>query len=61
MPDGGNPFFVISETNQPLCSVGVENTDLLSSGREYRLTVFDQKVEDTVLFFCSYLQRHELP
>lgn len=61
MPDGGNPFFVISETNQPLCSVGVENTDLLSAGREYRLTVFDQKVEDTVLFFCSYLQRHELP
>lgn len=41
MPDGGNLFFVISETNQPLCSVGVENTDLLSVGREYRLAVFD--------------------
>lgn len=47
MPDGGNPFFVISETNQPLCSVEVENTDLLSVGREYRLTVFDHRVEDT--------------
>lgn len=39
MPDGGNPFFAISETNRPLCSVGVENTDLLSVGREYRLAV----------------------
>lgn len=47
MPDGGNLFFVISETNQPLCSVGVENTDLLSVGREYRLAVFDHRVEDT--------------
>ena len=51
MPDGGNPFFVISETNQPPCSVGVEDTDLLSVGREYRLAVFDQRVEDTVLLF----------
>lgn len=47
MPDGGNPFFVISETNQLLCSVGVENTDLLSVGREYRFTVFDHRGEDT--------------
>lgn len=47
MPDGGNPFFTISETNQPLCSVGVENTDLLSVGREYRLTIFAHRVEDT--------------
>ena len=47
MPDGRNPFFVISETNRPLCFVGVENTDLLSVGREYRLTVFDHRVEDT--------------
>lgn len=47
MPDDGNPFFVISETNQPLCSVRVENTDLLSVGREYRLTVFAHRVEDT--------------
>ena len=47
MPDGVNPFFVISETNQPLCSVRVENTDLLSVGREYRLAVFDHRVEDT--------------
>lgn len=47
MPDGGNPFFVISETNQPPCSVGVEDTDLLSAGREYRLTVFYHRVEDT--------------
>lgn len=41
MLDGGNPFFVISisETNQPLCSVGVEDTDLLLIGREYRLTI----------------------
>ena len=39
MLDSGNPFFVISETNQPFCSVGVENTDLLSVGREYRLDV----------------------
>ena len=47
MPDAGNPFITISETNQPLCSVGVENTDLLSVGREYRLTVFAHRVEDT--------------
>lgn len=47
MPDGGNPFFVISETNQPLCPVGVEDTDLLSVGREYRFTVFEHRVEDT--------------
>ena len=45
------PFFVISETNQPLCSVGVENTDLLSVGREYRFTVFDHRVEDTDLLY----------
>ena len=51
MPDGGNPFFVISETNQLLCSVRVEDTDLLSVGREYRLAVFDHRVEDTVLLF----------
>ena len=43
------PFFVISETNQPLCSVGVENTDLLSVGREYRLAVLARRGEDTVL------------
>ena len=49
MPDGGNPFFVISETNQPLFSVGVDDTDLLSVGREYRLTVFARRVEDTRL------------
>lgn len=30
------PFFLIPETNQPPCSVGVEDTDLLSVGREYR-------------------------
>lgn len=48
MPDGGNPFFVISETNQPLCSVGVEDTDLLSVGREYRFTVFSRRVEDQI-------------
>ena len=36
MPDGGNPFSIISETNLPFCSAGVENTDLLSGGREYR-------------------------
>lgn len=36
MPDGGNPFFVILETNQLPCSVRVEDTDLLSVGREYR-------------------------
>ena len=30
------PFFVILETNQPPCSVRVEDTDLLSVGREYR-------------------------
>ena len=39
MPDGGNPFFVISETNQLPYSVRVEDTDSLSIGREYRLTV----------------------
>ena len=39
MPDGGNPFFVISETNKPLCSERVENTDWLSGGREYRSTI----------------------
>ena len=49
MPDGGNPFFVILETNQPPCSVRVEDTDLLSVGREYRLTVFARRVEDTRL------------
>ena len=49
MPDGGNPFFVISETNQPLCSVGVEDTDLLLVGREYRLTVLARRVADTYL------------
>ena len=47
MPGGGNPFFAISETNQPLCLARVENTDLLSIGREYRLTVFIRRVEDT--------------
>ena len=47
MPDGGNPFFVISKTNQLPCSVGVEDTDLLSVGQEYRLTVFSRRVEDT--------------
>ena len=46
MLDSGNPFFVISETNQPFCSVGVENTDLLSVGREYRLDVLSHRVED---------------
>ena len=51
MPDGGNPFFVILETNQLPCSVRVEDTDLLSVGREYRLAVFDHRVEDTVLLF----------
>ena len=30
------PFFVILETNQLPCSVRVEDTDLLSVGREYR-------------------------
>ena len=47
MPDGGNPFFVISETNQPICSVRVEDIDLLSVGRGYRLVVFAHRVEDT--------------
>ena len=47
MPDGGNPFITISETNQPLCLAGVEYTVLLSVGREYRLTVFAHRVEDT--------------
>ena len=49
------PFFVISETNQPLCSVGVENTDLVSVGREYRLAVLARRVEDTVLLFRTCL------
>lgn len=43
------PFFVILETNQLPCSVRVEDTDLLSVGREYRLTVFDHRVADTDL------------
>ena len=47
MPDGGNPFITISETNQPLCLARVEYTVLLSVGREYRLTVFAHRVEDT--------------
>lgn len=47
MPDGGNPFITISETNQPLCLAGVEYTVLLSVGREYRLTVFAHRVKDT--------------
>ena len=47
----GIPFFVILKTNQLPCSVRVEDTDLLSVGREYRLAVFDHKVEDTVLLF----------
>jgi hypothetical protein len=47
MPDGGNPFFVMPGTNQPPCLVRVEDTDLLSVGREYRLAVFDGRVEDT--------------
>ena len=47
MPDGGNPFFVISETNQPPCQVEIEDTDLLSVGREYRLTVLARGVENT--------------
>ena len=47
MPDGGNSFFIISETNQGLLLVGVENTDLLSIGRGYRLTVFNGRVENT--------------
>lgn len=49
MPDGGSPVFVVSETNQPPCSVRVEDTDLLSTGREYRLTVFDHRVADADL------------
>ena len=60
MPDGGNPFFIISETNQPLCLVRVENTDLLLVGREYRLAVFAYRVEDTVLLFRVCLQYHKL-
>lgn len=48
------PFFVISETNQPLCSVGVENTDLLSVGREYRLAVLARRVEDTEVKFDKF-------
>lgn len=47
MLGGGNPFITISETNQLPCSVRVEDTDLLSVGREYRLTVFTYRVEDT--------------
>ena len=43
------PFFVILETNQLPCSVRVEDTDLLSVGREYRLTVLARRVEDTDL------------
>lgn len=46
MPDGGNPFFVILETNQLPFSVGVEDTDLLLVGREYRLAVLARRVED---------------
>ena len=53
MPDGGNPFFVISKTNQPPCSVRVEDTDLLSVGREYRLTVLTHRVEDTDLMILE--------
>ena len=49
MPDGGNPFFVILETNQLPCSVRVEDTDLLLVGREYRLTVLAHRVENTDL------------
>ena len=56
MPDGGNPFFVISETNQLPCSVGVENTDSLSVGWEYSLTVLTRRVEDTRLL---QIGRHE--
>ena len=37
------------------CSVGVENTDLLSVGREYRLAVLARRVEDTVLLFRTCL------
>ena len=33
------PFFVILETNQQLCSAGVENTDMPSVGRGYSITV----------------------
>ena len=47
MLGGGNPFITISETNQLPCLVRVEDTDLLSVGREYRLTVFTYRVEDT--------------
>lgn len=56
MLDGGNPFFVMPGTNQSPCSVGVENTDLLSIGREYRLAVFAHRVEDTDMLlsvFCT--------
>ena len=53
MPDGENPFFVILETNQPPCSVRVENTDSLSVGREYRLTVLTHRVEDTDLMILE--------
>ena len=55
MPDGGNPFFVISETNQPLCSVRVGNTDLLSVGRDFSFAVLACRVEDTVLLFRTCL------
>ena len=56
MPDGGNPFFVISETNQLPYSVRVEDTDSLSIGREYRLTVLAHRVENTDLLpvFWTY-------
>lgn len=60
MPGGGNPFFTISETNQPLCLVRGENTDLLSVGREYRLAVLARRVEDTVLLFRIRLRHYEL-
>ena len=49
------PFFVISETYQLPCSASVEDTVLLSVGREYRLTVFAHGVEDTVLLFRTCL------
>ena len=53
MPDGENPFFLSLETNQPPCSVRVENTDSLSVGREYRLTVLTHSVEDTDLMILE--------
>lgn len=33
-------LFVVSETNQPLCLMRVENTDWLLAGRGYRLDDF---------------------